>query len=62
MCFPVNFSKKETQTQVFSCEFCEIFKNTFFVEHLRTAASNHCQLIFVNIHFFSSEMPKCSQI
>ena len=22
--------KKKTQTQVFSCEFCEIFKNTFF--------------------------------
>ena len=21
--------------QVFSCEYCEIFKNTFFVEHLR---------------------------
>ena len=25
-----NFIKKETLTQVFSCEFCEIFKNTFF--------------------------------
>ena len=25
-----NFLKKETLTQVFSCEFCEIFKNTFF--------------------------------
>ena len=24
-----NFSKKVTQTQVFSCEFCEIFKNIF---------------------------------
>ena len=24
---------------VFSCEFCKIFKNTFFLEHLRTAAS-----------------------
>ena len=22
--------KKETLAQVFSCEFCEIFKNTFF--------------------------------
>ena len=27
-----NFIKKETATQVFSCEFCEIFKNTFFTE------------------------------
>ena len=25
--------------QVFSCEFCEIFKNTFFTEHLWTTAS-----------------------
>ena len=25
-----NFIKKETLTQVFSCEFCEISKNTFF--------------------------------
>ena len=24
-----NFIKKETPGQVFSCEFCEIFKNTF---------------------------------
>ena len=25
-----NFIKKETLAQVFSCEFCEIFKNTFY--------------------------------
>ena len=25
---------KETPTQVFSCEYCEIFKNSFFIEHL----------------------------
>ena len=25
-----NFIKKETLAQVFSCQFCEIFKNTFF--------------------------------
>ena len=34
-----NFIKKETLAQVFSCEFCEISKNTFFTEHLRTTAS-----------------------
>ena len=22
-----------SMAQVFSCEFCEIFKNTFFIEH-----------------------------
>ena len=32
------FFNKETPTQVFSCEICEIFKNTYFVENLRTAA------------------------
>ena len=34
-----NFIKKETLANVFSCEFCEITKNTFFTEHLWTAAS-----------------------
>ena len=29
-----NFIKKEALSQVFSCEICEIFKNTFFIEHL----------------------------
>ena len=30
-----NFIKRETLTLVFSCEFCEISKHTFFIEHLR---------------------------
>ena len=25
---------------MFSCEICEIFKNTYFEEHLRTTASD----------------------
>ena len=29
--------QKEASTQVFFCEYCEIFKNTFFGEHLWTA-------------------------
>ena len=33
-----SFIKKETPTQVFSCEICEI-KNTHFEEHVRTTAS-----------------------
>ena len=36
---PCNFIKKETLAQVFSCEFCEISKNTLFTEHLRTTTS-----------------------
>ena len=35
-----NFIKKETLAQVFSCEFCEISKNTFFYKTPLVAASN----------------------
>ena len=35
-----NFIKKQTPTQVFPSEHCEIFKNTDFKEHLLTAASD----------------------
>ena len=42
-----NFIKKETLAQVFSCEFCEISKNTFFHRTPPVAASvnklNICQ-------------------
>ena len=31
--------QKETLTQVFSCEFYEIFKNTYFTVHHRTNGS-----------------------
>ena len=34
-----NFIQKETLAQVFSLEFCEISKNTFFTEHHWTTAS-----------------------
>ena len=30
---------KKRLAQVFSCEFCENFKNTFFAEHIYTTAS-----------------------
>ena len=33
-----NFIKKETLAQMFSCEFCEISKNTFFTKHLWATA------------------------
>ena len=33
------FIKKEALAQLFTCEICEISKNTFFTEHLRTTAS-----------------------
>ena len=34
-----NFIKKESLSQVFSCEFCEISKNTFLIVHLLTTVS-----------------------
>ena len=37
---PVVF-KKETLAQMFSCEFCEISKNTFFYKTLPLAASKN---------------------
>ena len=37
---PATLLKKKTPAEVFSCEFCEISKNTFFTEHLRTTASH----------------------
>ena len=43
-----NFIKKEALAQVFSCEICEIFKNTFFTEYLWTTASgNVCTYVLV---------------
>ena len=33
--------RKKTNKQVFSCELCEIFKNTVFTEHLWTTASEN---------------------
>ena len=32
-----NFIIRETPTQVFSCEYWEIFESTYFVERQRTA-------------------------
>ena len=39
-----NFVKKETLAQMFSCEFCEISKNTF-TKYLWTAASVKKEII-----------------
>ena len=33
------FLKISQYSQAFSCEYCKIFKNTYFEEHLRMAAS-----------------------
>ena len=35
---PCNFIEKESLAGVFSCEFCEISKSTYFTEHLWATA------------------------
>ena len=44
---------QETLTQVFSCEFCEISKNTFFTEHLWATGSDFVESKFWNNHCIS---------
>ena len=42
-----NFIKKETLAQVFSCEFCEIYKNTFFYR-IPLVAAFECQKVIAS--------------
>ena len=61
-----NSFKKRFWQKVFSCKFCEIFKNTFFTEHFRTSASAWIDLwpaakilpyfAYIYYHDTSSEM------
>ena len=44
-----NFIKKETLAQMFSCEFCEIFKNIHFIDHLKTTASSNLKALTLSI-------------
>ena len=37
--------EKGASAQMFSCEYREIYKNTYFVEHLRTAASAFLEIV-----------------
>ena len=45
------FFKKEALELVFSCEFCEIIKNTYFIEHLWTTASPFSVLLLRLLEF-----------
>ena len=47
-----NFIKKEALEQVFSCEFCEISKNTFFDRTPLVVASNSIKSIHIYIALF----------
>ena len=50
-----NYIKNETLAHVFSCEFCEISKNTFFTEHLWTTASDFSKKINETMSFNSCQ-------
>ena len=52
-----NFIKKETLAQVFSCEFCEISKNTFFHRTPLVAVS-----AFLNSHVSQRFLAKSSSM
>ena len=46
-----NKVEKETPTQVFFYKNCEIFKNTYFEEDLRTTTSVDCCVFAGSINF-----------
>ena len=50
------FIKKETLAQVFSWEFCEILKNTFFTEHFRATGSDVSYKILVSQWLLRSQV------
>ena len=51
-----NFIKKEALVQVFSSEFCKIFKNTFFTEHIWATASAHVMYLLLSLILESMSM------
>ena len=52
-----NFIKKETLTQVFSCQFCEISKNAFLHRTPLVAVSVSSFLLHTKIQMQSPELP-----
>ena len=53
---PATLSKRDSNTGVF-CEYCQIFKNNYFEEHLWTAASESFSLyqFYVSLNVFLHE-------
>ena len=52
---------KRAPTQLFPCEICEIFKSTYFEEHLRTTASGYIKnwFLFSLLHVDTELIFKC---
>ena len=50
----------ETPTHVFPCEYCKIFKSTYFEEHLQTATTVTKALIVLLLSLYSFKLTKRS--
>ena len=50
-----NFIEKETLAQVFSCTFCEIFKNNFFTKHFWVTASRRVLFFLLRLELIYPE-------
>ena len=48
--------KKETLTQVFSCQFCEISKKTFFTEDLWATAFKRLETMDSRLQYITNKM------
>ena len=57
-----NVIKKETLAQVFSCEFCEISKNTFSYRTTQVAGSVLALYLFITLICLSLSCAKAFQI
>ena len=54
----LNFMRKETLAQLFSFEFCNIFKNTVFIENLQATASAKLK----QVSYFAPSFSLLSQV
>ena len=55
-----NFIKKETLAQVFSCEFCQIFKNTSFYRTLMAVSAFFYFLKIISFYQLNFDFLMCS--
>ena len=54
--------RKETPTQLFSCECYEIFKNAYFEDYIQTAISRVTQIGRFSLRFLTRKISKIRKI
>ena len=57
---PATLLKRDSNTGLFSCGYCQNFKNTYFEEHLRTAAFLYARFNKLKSEFFENNALKKS--